>query len=161
MTKKIICVWIGTFESENKLYKNYLNFDYENDDQPESEFAKDSKLEFYDELFNAWIVPNQIPPPTPLTPFRSIKLLRSSTFFNKMRRFSYTNDEEAYEARILDREIENKSRIILNNGQWVCVDWNITTILNDQKDIAVCEIPTDFYRSEQTTKFSWPVCFVV
>jgi len=51
MTKKIICVWIGTFESEDKLYKNYLNFDYENDDEPESEFAKDSELEYYDEDF--------------------------------------------------------------------------------------------------------------
>ncbi|REG89167.1 immunity 22 family protein [Winogradskyella sediminis] len=51
MTKKIICVWIGTFESEDELYKNYLNFDYENDDNPESEFAKDSELEYYDEDF--------------------------------------------------------------------------------------------------------------
>nr|WP_320119505.1 immunity 22 family protein [uncultured Marinifilum sp.] len=47
--KKIICVWIGTFESEDKLYTNYLNFNYENEDEPESEFAKDSELEYYDE----------------------------------------------------------------------------------------------------------------
>ena len=32
MTKKIICVWIGTFKSEDKLYKSYLNFDYTNDE---------------------------------------------------------------------------------------------------------------------------------
>jgi len=51
MTKKIICAWIGTFKSEDELYKNYLNFDYTNDDQPESEFAKDSGLEYYDEDF--------------------------------------------------------------------------------------------------------------
>tara|TARA_R110001592_G_scaffold183902_2_gene427627 strand:- start:9 stop:422 length:414 start_codon:yes stop_codon:yes gene_type:complete len=51
MTKKIICVWIGTFKSEDKLYKSYLNFDYTNDDEPESEFAKDSGLEYYDEDF--------------------------------------------------------------------------------------------------------------
>ena len=51
MSKKIICVWIGTFESEDKLYKNYLNFDYNNDDEPESDFAKDSGLKYYDEDF--------------------------------------------------------------------------------------------------------------
>ncbi len=51
MTKKIICIWIGTFESENKFYKNYLNFDYENEDEPESEFGKDAELEYYDEDF--------------------------------------------------------------------------------------------------------------
>ena len=51
MAKKIICIWIGTFESENKLYKNYLSFDYENEDESESEFGKDSELEYYDEDF--------------------------------------------------------------------------------------------------------------
>ena len=42
MTKKIICVWIGTFESEDTLYESYLNFDYEN--ESESEFAKDAGI---------------------------------------------------------------------------------------------------------------------
>jgi hypothetical protein len=51
MTKKIICIWIGTFESEDKLYKSYLKFDYENDDNPKSQFAKDAELEYYDEDF--------------------------------------------------------------------------------------------------------------
>ncbi|WP_033956924.1 immunity 22 family protein [Psychroserpens jangbogonensis] len=51
MTIKIICVWIGTFESENELYQNYLNFDYENEDESESKFAKDSGLLYYDEDF--------------------------------------------------------------------------------------------------------------
>ena len=51
MTKKIICVWIGTFESEDKLYKNYLKFDYKNEDESESEFGKDAELEYYDEDF--------------------------------------------------------------------------------------------------------------
>ena len=51
MTKKIICVWIGTFESEDKLYKNYLKFDYENEEEPKSEFGKDSGLNYYDEDF--------------------------------------------------------------------------------------------------------------
>ncbi|WP_298902189.1 immunity 22 family protein [uncultured Psychroserpens sp.] len=51
MNKKIICVWIGTFESEDKLYKDYLSFNYENDDEPESKFAKDSGLGYYDEDF--------------------------------------------------------------------------------------------------------------
>ena len=51
MTKKIICAWIGTFESEDKLYENYSNFDYENEDEPESEFGKDAELEHYDEDF--------------------------------------------------------------------------------------------------------------
>lgn len=48
---KIICVWIGTFESENRLYENYLDFNYENDEEPESEFSKDSGLGYYDEDF--------------------------------------------------------------------------------------------------------------
>ncbi|MBR9846973.1 MAG: hypothetical protein GYB35_13095 [Algicola sp.] len=51
MNKKIICVWIGTFESKKKLHQNYLNFDYENEEEPESEFAKDTGLEYYDEDF--------------------------------------------------------------------------------------------------------------
>ncbi|WP_405576889.1 immunity 22 family protein [Winogradskyella sp. Asnod2-B02-A] len=51
MIKKIICVWIGTFKSEDNLYKNYLNVDYTNDDEPESEFGKDAELEYYDEDF--------------------------------------------------------------------------------------------------------------
>jgi hypothetical protein len=51
MTKKIIWVWIGTFKSEDKFYKNYLKFNYEKEDQPESEFGKDSGLDYYDEDF--------------------------------------------------------------------------------------------------------------
>ncbi|MEO1033257.1 MAG: immunity 22 family protein [Bacteroidota bacterium] len=51
MNKKVICFWIGTFESENKLYQNYLNFDYENENEPESEFGKDAGVEYYDEDF--------------------------------------------------------------------------------------------------------------
>ena len=51
MTKKIICVWIGTFVSEKKLYQNYLNFDYQNEDEPQSEFGKDAELKYYDEDF--------------------------------------------------------------------------------------------------------------
>lgn len=49
--KKIVCVWIGTFKSEDKLYQNYLNFDYENEDGLESEFGKDAELKYYDEDF--------------------------------------------------------------------------------------------------------------
>ncbi|WP_299387589.1 immunity 22 family protein [uncultured Lacinutrix sp.] len=51
MPKKVICVWIGTFKSENELYQNYLNFDYENEDDPKSKFGKDAELEYYDEDF--------------------------------------------------------------------------------------------------------------
>lgn len=51
MTKKVICVWIGTFESEDKLYEDYLNIDYENDDNSESKFAKDAGIGDYDEDF--------------------------------------------------------------------------------------------------------------
>ena len=51
MTKKIICVWIGTFKSEELLYKDYLTFDYENEDEPISKFGTDSRLKYYDEDF--------------------------------------------------------------------------------------------------------------
>ncbi len=50
MTKKIICVWVGTCPSENDLYDNYLSFNYHNNiDEPESPFCKDTGLEYYDE----------------------------------------------------------------------------------------------------------------
>lgn len=59
MTKKIICVWIGTFESENVLRQDYLSFDYENEDDPESEFGKDAGLGYYDEDFlESWWLNN-------------------------------------------------------------------------------------------------------
>jgi hypothetical protein len=47
--KKIICVWIGTQTSESKLYQEYLQFDYENDEI--STFGKEAALEYYDEDF--------------------------------------------------------------------------------------------------------------
>ena len=51
MAKKIICVWIGTFQSEDNFYNDYLNFNYENDDYAESGFSKDAELDYYDEDF--------------------------------------------------------------------------------------------------------------
>lgn len=51
MIKKVICVWIGSFKSENAFYNNYLNFNYDNEDNPESQFAKDTGLKYYDEDF--------------------------------------------------------------------------------------------------------------
>ncbi|MCO6173950.1 immunity 22 family protein [Flavobacterium sp. NRK F10] len=48
-TKKIICVWIGTYNSEKEFYQEYLKFDYENEDEPTSQFGKDVELEYYDE----------------------------------------------------------------------------------------------------------------
>jgi len=47
--KKIICVWIGTQTSESKLYEEYLQFDYENDEI--SNFGKEAALDYYDEDF--------------------------------------------------------------------------------------------------------------
>ena len=47
--KKIICVWIGTQTSESKLYQEYLQFDYENDEI--SNFGKEAALDYYDEDF--------------------------------------------------------------------------------------------------------------
>lgn len=59
MTKKIICVWIGTFESKEKLYNDYLSFRYDGEDESEfgkdkeggSKFGKDAGLAYYDEDF--------------------------------------------------------------------------------------------------------------
>ena len=47
--KKIVCVWIGSQTPENKLYQEYLQFDYENDEI--STFGKEAALEYYDEDF--------------------------------------------------------------------------------------------------------------
>jgi Immunity protein 22 len=82
MTKKIICVWIGTFKSEDELFKNYLNFDYTNDDEPESEFAKDSGLEYYDEDFmeSWWFSKLEL---NELTEYKD-NLLDSEYFFDEL-----------------------------------------------------------------------------
>lgn len=48
-TKKIIVVWIGTFKTEKEFYQDYLKFNYENEDNPISQFGKDAELEYYDE----------------------------------------------------------------------------------------------------------------
>ena len=49
--KKIICAWIGTFKSEEELHRNYLEINYANQDNPESQFGRDVGLEYYDEDF--------------------------------------------------------------------------------------------------------------
>ena len=51
MTKKIICVWIGAFDSETDFYSDYLAHNYDNIDHPESKFGKDAELEYFDEDF--------------------------------------------------------------------------------------------------------------
>lgn len=56
---KVVCVWIGTFDSEEVFYKNYLSFNSENEEDYEDEdeamdlprFAKDAGLGWYDEDF--------------------------------------------------------------------------------------------------------------
>lgn len=53
---KIVCVWIGKFNSEEVLYQDYLSFpsDDDVDDNKEvqlSKFAKDAGLGWYDEDF--------------------------------------------------------------------------------------------------------------
>ncbi|WP_298307960.1 immunity 22 family protein [Flavobacterium sp.] len=48
-TKKIICVWIGTYKSEEDFYQDYLKFNYENEENPISKFGIDAELEYYDE----------------------------------------------------------------------------------------------------------------
>lgn len=80
MKKKIICVWIGTFESQDKLYESYLNFDYEN--EYESEFAKDAGLEYYDEDFmeSWWFDKLGL---NKLTEYKEV-LLESEYFFDEL-----------------------------------------------------------------------------
>ncbi len=51
ITKKIICVWIGTFEVETSLYQDYLSISYDDDDVTESAFGTDTGLGYYDEDF--------------------------------------------------------------------------------------------------------------
>jgi hypothetical protein len=46
--KKIICVWIGTFELENEFYQDYMKFNYDKEDSI-SKFGIDIGLDFYDE----------------------------------------------------------------------------------------------------------------
>jgi len=49
MKDKVVCVWIGEFDSKENFYNEYFSFNYEDDDI--SQFAKDSELEYYDEDF--------------------------------------------------------------------------------------------------------------
>jgi hypothetical protein len=90
MKKKIICVWIGTFESEDKLYENYLNFDYENESEPGSEFGKDTGLEYYDEDFmeSWWFDKLEL---NKLTEYKDV-LLESEYFFDELIVKLKTND---------------------------------------------------------------------
>ncbi len=51
---KVVCAWIGTFESEKDFYANYLSFksaDEEEDNLDLSEFAIDANIGWYDEDF--------------------------------------------------------------------------------------------------------------
>lgn len=50
-TKKIICVWIGNYKSEEDFYQDYLRFNYENEENPISKFGIDAELEYYDQDF--------------------------------------------------------------------------------------------------------------
>ncbi len=50
-TKKIVCVWIGTAATEEALYHDYLNFDYDDEGEAQSPFGNDAELEFYEEDF--------------------------------------------------------------------------------------------------------------
>ncbi|MVO07540.1 hypothetical protein GOQ30_00010 [Flavobacterium sp. TP390] len=49
MKNKVVCVWIGEFDSKENFYNKYFSFNYEDDDI--SQFVKDSELEYYDEDF--------------------------------------------------------------------------------------------------------------
>ena len=51
MTKKVICVWTGSFDSEEQFYNDYLCVNYDNEDAPTSLFGKDTKIDYYDEDF--------------------------------------------------------------------------------------------------------------
>ncbi len=49
MKHKVVCVWIGEFDLRENFYNDYLSFNYEDDEI--SQFAKDAKLEYYNEDF--------------------------------------------------------------------------------------------------------------
>lgn len=51
MKRRIVCIWLGTFESEEELYSDYMSFNYDNEDNPQSKFGIDSGLGWYDEDF--------------------------------------------------------------------------------------------------------------
>ena len=103
MTEKIICVWIGTFESEDELYKNYLNFNYENDDEPESKFAKDSGLEYYDEDFmESWW-------------FSKLELNKLNEYKNDLLDSEYFFDELIVELK--NRDLTNRNSISFLFGE--------------------------------------------
>ena len=49
--KKIICVWIGKFESEKDFYQDYLRINYDDNGNSISRFGVDAGLENYDQDF--------------------------------------------------------------------------------------------------------------
>ncbi len=53
MRKKVICAWIGTFESEEELRDNYVKVHYSDDDEV-SEFGKDTGLSFDEDFIESW-----------------------------------------------------------------------------------------------------------
>lgn len=48
-TEKIVCVWIGYCATAADLYADYLDCNYDDEDQPISKFGKDAGLLYYDE----------------------------------------------------------------------------------------------------------------
>ena len=137
MTKKIICVWIGTFKSEDELYKNYLNFDYTNDDEPESEFAKDSGLEYYDEDFmeSWWFSKLEL---NELTEYKD-HLLDSEYFFDELM------------AELKNRDLTNRNSISFLFGEKGAYSTN--EILFEYNGMEPNNKPIEFvYRKEYEVK---------
>jgi hypothetical protein len=104
--KKIICVWIGTQTSENKLYQEYLQFDYENDEI--SNFGKEAALDYYDEDFieSWWFEKLEI---SKLLEYKD-KLLDAEFFFDELLlELKHKNLEDKNFITFLFGEISNNS----------------------------------------------------
>jgi hypothetical protein len=104
--KKIVCVWIGSQTPENKLYQEYLQFDYENDEI--STFGKEAALEYYDEDFieSWWFEKLEI---SKLLEYKD-KLLDAEFFFDELLlELKHKNLEDKNFITFLFGEISNNS----------------------------------------------------
>jgi hypothetical protein len=49
--EKVICVWLGNATSKETLFRDYLAFKYDEDENASSQFGSETGLDYYDEDF--------------------------------------------------------------------------------------------------------------